>query len=227
MGVEHTREHQPNALRRGLDGETPAGGQQPRKIVQIVLVVGLDDVGVGIRRVHVERHVEGGGALEDRPEPLVVEEQTAPRQPVDHGALEAELVDAALELVGVGLRIRSRQRGETLEAIGIAVNRFLEAVVDVARDTNGGLGIELLGRRCGVAQHLDVDTALVHLAEAKLAQIVEAADDMGRRAGVAALEQGRRLGIVVMLLARDDLDVVRCRHNSPPTKIDTVTSVAA
>ena len=49
--------------------------------------------------MQIDRHVERLRALEDRPVFLVVEE-TAPRVAVDHRALEAEFLHAALELVG-------------------------------------------------------------------------------------------------------------------------------
>jgi len=56
----------------GLDIEAPAGAQQPGVPLGVILVVGLDDGGLRERRVDVDRHVERGGALVDRPEPLVV-----------------------------------------------------------------------------------------------------------------------------------------------------------
>src|SRR5712672_3218610 len=97
IGVEHAAQHQPDALRRGLHREAPGGAQDVRVLLDIILVVDIDDRRMWHRRVHVERHVERLGALEDRPEPLVVEKQAA-GQPVHHRALETEPGDGAFEL---------------------------------------------------------------------------------------------------------------------------------
>jgi hypothetical protein len=51
----------------------------------IILVIGLDDGGVGYRGMHIERHIERLGPLEDRPEPLVIEKDPV-GQAIDYGA---------------------------------------------------------------------------------------------------------------------------------------------
>ena len=44
MGVEHARQHQADALRRGLDIKAPAGTQQARMRVDVALVIGFVDI---------------------------------------------------------------------------------------------------------------------------------------------------------------------------------------
>ena len=79
--VEHAGQHHADRLRRGLDREAPGGADHHRKILDVVLVVGVHHRRMRYRRMQIDRHIELLGALEDRPEPLVVEEQAAVRVP--------------------------------------------------------------------------------------------------------------------------------------------------
>jgi len=80
----------------------------------------------------IDRHVELGGALPDRPEPLIVVKDTAGHA-VYHRALEAELGDGALQFVGRGTRVGGRQHGECGKATRMAAHCLIEPVIGAAR----------------------------------------------------------------------------------------------
>ena len=152
--------------------------------------------------MQVDRNVERLGALEDRPEPLVVEEH-AVGESVDHRALEAEL-DAAFELVGGRLGIGGRQRREGGEARGVRLHGGVQPVVDAPRQRHGVGAGQLLGRGRAMRQHLDVDAGLVHLLDAQLAEIVQPLRGIARPPGFDARIGRRQFGIPIVLLQRDD-----------------------
>ena len=104
MLLEQAGEHEADRERRGLDREAPGGAQQHRKILGVLLVVGVDHRRMRHRGMQIDRHVERLGAREDRPVALVVDELPV-REAVDHRALEAERLDAARKLVGRRRRI--------------------------------------------------------------------------------------------------------------------------
>src|SRR5271169_6340089 len=104
MGVEYAAQDEAQALDRGLDREAPGGTQDTGMRLRVILVIGLDDRWVRQRRMDIDRHVELGGPLPDRPEPLIVVKDAAGHA-VDHRALEAELGDGALQFVGCGARV--------------------------------------------------------------------------------------------------------------------------
>jgi hypothetical protein len=81
--------------------------------------------------VEVERHPQRLGAGQDGPEELVVQAAAAVVA-IDQGALEAVVAHHALELVGGGLRIRGRERGEPGKPVWMATHRLGERVVGVA-----------------------------------------------------------------------------------------------
>ena len=116
MRVEHAGQHQPDRLRRGLHRVAPARAHHQREVLGVVLVIDFGHRRVRQRGMEVDRHVELFGALVDRPVFLAVEE-FAVGHAVQHGALEAELGDGALELVGGGLRIDGGERREGREAL--------------------------------------------------------------------------------------------------------------
>src|SRR5580693_5096745 len=95
------------------------------------------------RGMHVEGHVERLCPLENRPEPLVVEEEPV-GQPVYQRALEAELGNSALKLVGRRLRIGSGDCSKSSEPVGMRSDGFIAPVVGAARQPDGGLGIQFL-----------------------------------------------------------------------------------
>ncbi len=161
------------------------------------------------RRMQVERHVERLGALEDRPEALVVEKHAA-CQPVHHGALEAELGHRAFEFVGRRLGVGGRQHRKAGEAVGMGAHGLGEAVVGAARKAHRERGIlDPLHRRRAVRQHLHVDPGRVHLGDAALPDIVEARDDVRPAGRVHAGDVRLHLGIEIVLFKSDDLRLRR------------------
>ena len=161
--------------------------------------------------MQVDRHVELFGARIDRPEPLVVEE-FAVGHAVQHGALEAELGDAALELVGRGRRIVGRQAREGGEARRIGGDRRMQPVVDPARQRHRDVGGDLLRRRRAVGEHLHVDAGLVHLLDAQRAEIEQALVGLARPPGFDAGEMGGHLRVPVVLLDRDHRTLRLVQH---------------
>ncbi len=163
--------------------------------------------------MHVERHVEGGGALENRPEPLVVEKEPV-GQPVDERPLEAEPGDGALELVGRGLRVGGRDRGKGGKPVGMGAHRLGQSVIGAARKADRHLGVHLLQAGIGVRQHLKIDAGLVHLLQPQRADIVEPLDQPRRALRIHPGKMLFDLGIEVVLFERDDIGL--CRHRFPP-----------
>ena len=125
--------------------------------------------------MEIDRHVQRLGTLEDRPElPFIME--TAVGQAMDHRALEAKLRHRALQLVGGGLRVGCRQRGEAGKADRMRAHRRRQPVVGLPRQAHRGLRIgHLLHRRRGVRDHLQVDAGLVHFLDAHARQGLPAA----------------------------------------------------
>ena len=92
---------------------------------------------------------------------------------MNHGALEAELGDAAFELVGGRLGVGGRQRGEAGEALRVGLAGPMQPVVDAAGHVDGDAGVEALRRRRVVREHLDVDAGLVHLLDAHVGEVLQ------------------------------------------------------
>jgi hypothetical protein len=107
IGVEHAAEHHADRQGRGFHRVAPGGAHHHREVLGVVVVIGVHHRRQRQRGMQIDRHVERLRALVDRPEPLVVEKHVI-GEPVQHGALEAELAHGALELVGGGLRIAGR-----------------------------------------------------------------------------------------------------------------------
>ena len=192
----------------------------PGVFLHVVLVVGLDDRGMGQSRVDVDRHIERLRPLIDRPEALVVVKD-AGGQAVDHRPLEAELGDRAFEFLGRSARIGGRQRSERGEPVGMALDRFVQPVVDPARERHPGRSVDALQPGNRVRQHLKIDARLVHFFQAQYAEIVEPLNDIRPRAGAAKL---LHLRIEVVLLQRNNCWL--CRHGSPPHKSVQNTIIA-
>src|SRR3954470_22131588 len=89
IGVEQTAEHQPHRLGAGLEREAPGGANERGMRPGVVAVIGLDYGGVRVGGMDIQRHVERGGPLENRPVAPVVEKRSV-AQAVQHAALEAE-----------------------------------------------------------------------------------------------------------------------------------------
>jgi hypothetical protein len=131
----------------------------------VVLEIRVDHRLVRLRRMQIDRHVELLGALEDRPEELLVQE-TALAQAHEHRALEAELGHRALKLVGGRLGVRHRQRREAGEARRVLADLFVQIVIGTAGQWDRLVGIELVHCRRGLREHLHVDAGRIHLADA-------------------------------------------------------------
>ena len=164
--------------------------------------------------MQVDRHAELLGALVDRPELLVVEEH-AVGEPVQHRALEAELRDAALELVGRRRRIGGRQRREAGEARRIGLDGLVQPVVDAARQLGRDVLAELLGRGRAVRQHLDVDPGFIHLLQAHAAQVLQALE----RSRLRGSRRGRcrcfaNSASEIMLFQRDHRTIRFLQHGA-------------
>ena len=185
MGIEYTAQHEAQALCRGLDRETPGGTQDTGMRLRVILVIGFDDRRVRQRGMDIDRHVELGGPFPDRPEPLVVV-KNAPGHAVDHGTLEAELGDGALQFVGRGARVCSWQHGERGKAVLMTAHGLMEPIIGAARQGRPGLGVDGLETGDRMRQDLQIDAGLVHLADAQRTDIVEPFDDITARAGAAA-----------------------------------------
>ena len=130
-------------------------------------------------------------------------------QPVDHCALEAEPGNGAFQFVGRGARIGGRQGGEAAKAVGMALHRLVETVVDAARQRHSGRGVDPLEAGDRMRQHLEVDAGFVHLLEAQGAEIVEPLLDAARRtAGARPAGVPLYLGVLIMLFERNDVGFV-------------------
>src|SRR2546426_8067226 len=79
-------------------------------------------------RVEVDRHIERLGTFPNRPVFVVVEE-AALLVPMDHRALEAQLLHRAFQLTSRGLRIRRWQRGEPFEARWMLFHSLVEPLI--------------------------------------------------------------------------------------------------
>ena len=154
--------------------------------------------------MEVDRHFQRLGTLEDRPElPFIME--TAVGQAMDHRALEAKLRHGAFQLVGGGLRVGCRQRGEAGKADRMRAHRLRQPVVGLPRQAHRGLRIRhLLHRRRGVGDHLQVDAGLVHFLDATLAKVLQPLHQRWRAVGIERTVGGAHVRILEMLFERDD-----------------------
>ena len=138
-------------------------------------------------------------------------------RPFTRAPLKPNSGDRALELVGCRLRVGGRDRGERGEPVGVRTDRLVEPVIGAARQSDGGLRVELLQPGIGVRQHLHIDAGLVHLSEAQFADIVEPLDDPRRIGRLLTDGVTLHLGVEVMLFQGDDVGFGR--HCAPPRVI--------
>ena len=211
IGLEHPAEHEPDRLRRRFDRVAPGGAHDHRKILGIILVVSIHHRGQRNRWMQVDRNVERLRALEDRPEPFVVEKDSI-GEAVNHRPLEAEL-GGALEFVRRRLGIAGRQRREGCKPRRVRGDDGVEAVIDAARDIDRFGAGELLRRGRAMGQDLHVDPRLVHFLEAHVAEIVEAFEHFRIAHAFGADEERRQLLIPVMFLQRDHRTFQRWQHD--------------
>ena len=213
--VEHSREHQPDRLRCRLDRVAPGRTHHQGEVLGIVLVVDFRHLWMRQRGMEINRHVELFGALIDRPEFLEVEELTI-RHPVQHRAFEAEFGDRALELIGSRLGIHGREGGESCETLGIGRAHFGEAVIHLPGQIGGDVRSKLLGGRCAMREHLDVDPRFVHLLEAQTAQVIEPLIRLIATAGFGTGEMLGQFRVPVMLLDGNDRTIRLFHHDATP-----------
>ncbi len=202
VGFEDAAEDQPDALGGGFYGESPAGGQQRRELVQVILVIGVDDSAMRYRRMNVDRHVERLRPLKNGPEALVVDEQTL-GEAVNHRAFHIEPSHTAFELVGRGYRIDGREGSECGEALRIRAHGLVQTIVRALRERDGDLRVHEVHSRRAVRQHLNVDAGFIHFADALRAEILEPGAQRRSLFGFAVMRGD--LGVEVVLLDRDDL----------------------
>ena len=96
----------------------------------------------------IDGNVERFCAFQDWPEEFIVQVAT-PDMAVDHGALEAVLMDRALQLGDGGLRIGSRQASKSSKADGMGLDCLRDAIVGFAGNGSRRSRVKLLGSRRG------------------------------------------------------------------------------
>ena len=168
--------------------------------------------------MQIDRHVELFGASEDRPEFLAVDE-FAIRHAVDHGALEAELGDAAFEFVGGGGGIDGGEGGEGGEPLRIGGAHRRQAVIDLCGQGGGDFNRQLLGRRRAMRQHLDVDSSLIHFLDPQGAEIEQPLLNGSFTAGLRAGEMLGELGVPIVLFDGDDRTIRLFEHFASPRSL--------
>src|SRR5579862_7121467 len=102
-GVEEPGEDETKEMRDRVHGEAPGC----RRDLLVTREIGLRR-GMRVARMEIDRHAQGLGRLEDRPEFLIVE-KFAIAVAVDHRALETPILDRALELLDCSRDIGRRQ----------------------------------------------------------------------------------------------------------------------
>jgi len=90
---------------------------------------------------------------------------------VDQRAEELQLRNAALQLGGAGLGARHRQRGKTLEAVGVLAAGGGQVIVHRPREINAGGAGHKVGARPGAGENLHGDARLVHVSQPRLADL--------------------------------------------------------
>ena len=131
--------------------------------------------------MEIDRDIERFGALQDRPEELVVQIAAA-RVAIDERALEALLPDPAIQFIGRLLGGRDRQAGKACKALWIFLHRVGEEIVRLAGDRNLLRHVGLLDPGRIQREHLHVDPGGVHLSDAPVADILKLLENL-RTAG--------------------------------------------
>src|SRR5882757_3870594 len=88
--LKYPGQHKAYRGRCSLDGEAPAGRQNGRRNLHILLVIPVDDDLLGRSRMEIDRHIELLGAFVNRPESRVVK-KNAVGKAMQHRAMKAEL----------------------------------------------------------------------------------------------------------------------------------------
>ena len=133
-----------------------------------------------IARVQIERHVERFHRAPERPvlRRVVIEDvlgRAGLREAVDQRADKAELLDAARELVGGGVRVLHRQRGKGGKAAGALGDVLGEHVVGLFGHGDRALDVvDRLHRRRVERQDHHLDAVPVHFAEPRVLDVDQA-----------------------------------------------------
>src|SRR5690606_25840755 len=93
---------------------------------------------------------------------------------VNHGALEAKLGYAALQLLGRGLRVWHGKCGETSETARMPGYCLGQSIVRTSRELDRLGGFELLNWRRNVREDLDIDSGRIHVAQPDLVNVWQA-----------------------------------------------------
>ena len=202
--VEQARADQPQRVHGGFGMERPVRPEQP-----VVPLVGADRAGQRIARMQVERHVEVGDGLPERPvlRQVVVERAVGAaglREAVHQRADEAELLDAARQLARRFIRVLHRQRREAREAIRALFDLGRENVVRLARHVNRTLHVadRLHGRRIERQDH-DLDARGVHQAQALVLEVRQPRPELAPHVRAEHLRVRERGSDGEMFLERD------------------------
>ncbi len=157
-GVEDAAEDQGRDDQRVLDDDAQVVGEaEAVGLFEEQIVLGL--------RVKEQDRAHGFGGFEERPEARLVPAR-AVHHGVELGALEAEHVHRALELVDRRADVLHRQGGEPREAPGPVARHGGDLVVDLAREPAALRGLEVVAEERRVDRdHLRVDTLSVHVAQ--------------------------------------------------------------
>ena len=155
--------------------------------------------------------------LVDAPETLVVVED-AVGHPMDHRALHAELLYAALEFACCGIRQRRWQAGETGEAGWVARASLGKAVIDAACEIDGDLGPKFLAGRRAMRENLHINARRIHFGKADFADIIEPPEQVFAAQAFGASQFGCKLAVPVMLFDGDDWNVLEHVCVSPTAR---------
>ena len=161
--------------------------------------------------MQVDRYAQRLGAGIDRPIFLCVAEFSI-GQPMDHRAPEAEIFYTAFQLVRRRFRMRGGKCCKGGEPVRIGRDSGVQVVIRLAGNAGTGFDIEALGRRCTMAEDLNVDPGVIHFLQPQFADIVEPVEQLPSARCIAPDERVSNDLVPVMLFESDDFDPGGCRH---------------
>src|SRR5215472_4608578 len=169
--VEHSAEDHANEMNRGFDVPAPTGCREdPTHRRGKAAIQRVNDRLRRYRRMQIDRDIQRFGALQDRPEELIVQ-IAATRVPIDERAFEALLPDPAIQFIGRLLVSRDRQGGKSCKARRIFLHHIREEIVRLLGDDDLFRHIRMLDPRGIQREHLHIDTGGVHLGNAPVTDI--------------------------------------------------------
>ena len=169
--------------------------------------------------MHVDRHIEGFGTRQHGLEIGMIEE-LLPDVSVGQCAQEAVFPNRAFQFVRSGLRALQGQGGEGLEAARISGHRPLDQQpVETVGKVDALLPWDILHRRRVRGEDLNVESPLVHVTDAALAQIRKTnlleERDVIRVDGVQFQQLGGREG----LFRTDEFQVLVTLRDGPARRV--------